>query len=115
MNDEDVKVKRCETAWAKVYIAGSVPTLEQVCREFCLDGCCVTVTPTNYIYTFGEESGAEIGLIHYPRFPKGAGAQEQITRQATNLGFAMMYRCHQGSFTVMDPEMTYFHSRRKGE
>lgn len=103
--------KRCKTFWAKIYIAGPIAQIEQVCREFVMKGSCVTVTPTNYIYTMGEESGAEIGLIHYPRFVKKF-PRIQLIEEAEELGFKLLEECCQGSFTIMTPETTYFYSRR---
>lgn len=32
-------------------------------------GLCVTLTPTEFIYTEGSEPGFAVGLINYPRFP----------------------------------------------
>ncbi len=32
-------------------------------------GLCVTVTPTNFVYTGGAESGVCVRLANYPRFP----------------------------------------------
>jgi len=81
-------------------------------------GACVTVTPTNYIYTMGEESGAEIGLIHYARFPKDDAkcattvTKEAIKDQAIELGWELLEKCYQGSFTIMTPDSTYFFSKR---
>lgn len=104
----------CKTYWAKIYIAGSISQIEQVCREYVIPGGCVTVTPTNYIYTMGEESGAEIGLINYPRFPK-SNPREELLEQAVELGGLICEKCFQGSFTVMTSDDTYFFSRRKGD
>lgn len=98
------------TYWASIYIAGSLEQIQQTCREFCLDGFCVTVTPTKYIYTHGEESGAIIGLINYPRFPS---TPDQIEEKAEELGIRIMDDCCQGSFTVMTQEKTTFFSRKE--
>jgi hypothetical protein len=103
---------QAQTYWAKIYIAGPIDKIEQVCREWCMQGACVTVTPTNYIYTMGEESGAEIGLINYPRFPKST---DSIVGQAEELAQLLLEECCQGSFTIMTPDTTYFHSRRSGD
>ncbi|MCP3668941.1 MAG: hypothetical protein GY814_00580 [Gammaproteobacteria bacterium] len=103
---------RCPTFWAKICIAGPIDKIEQTCREWCLIGACVTVTPTNYIYTMGEERGAEIGLINYPRFPK---EPKDIIDQAQELGHELMEKCCQGSFTIMTPDDTLFFSRRRDD
>lgn len=105
---------KCKTYWAKIYIAGPIAEIEQVCREYVMKGACVTVTPTNYIYTMGEESGAEIELINYPRFPKDYPRIE-LLEEAVELGNAICSKCFQGSFTIMTPMDTFFFSRRKGD
>lgn len=107
-----MNVMQCETFWVKIYIAGDLSMIEQVCREWCMRGACVTVTPTNYIYTMGEESGVEIGFINYPRFPKSKG---MILGAAEELADELMERCCQGSYTIMTPVTTYFYSRRSGD
>ena len=104
----------CKTYWAKIYIAGPVAEIEQICREYCMKGSCVTVTPTKYIYTMGEEVGAEIGLINYPRFPKD-NPKLTLLHEAVELGEEICAKTFQGSFTVMTPDNTYFYSRRKGD
>ena len=116
-----MKEMRCSTFWANIYIAGPVPQIEQTCREWTLKGACVTVTPTNYVYTMGEESGAIIGLIHYPRFaldqtvvPK-METKEKILEEAKELGFLLLEKCCQGSFTIVTPDDTIFFSRREGD
>ena len=114
MLEDELTHKTCETAWAKIYIAGNIEIIEQTCREWCMKGACVTVTPTNYIYTMGEEPGAEIGLINYPRFPIDF-PQAQITNQAVELGELIMEKACQGSFTIVAPNGTHFISRRKGD
>jgi len=105
---------KCKTYWAKIFIAGPIAEIEQVCRSYCMKGACVTVTPTNYIYTMGEESGAEIGLINYPRFPKDFPRIE-LLEEATLLAEKICEECYQGSFTIMTPDDTYFFSRRSGD
>ena len=108
------EIKKCPTYWAKIYIAGPLAQIEQICRRYVMDGCCVTVTPTNYIYTMGEETGVEIGMINYPRFPS-ANPEIELLEQATDLGDQICSECFQGSFTVMTPVDTYFFSRRRSD
>ena len=109
---------RCSTFWAKIYIAAPIRLIEHVCAAYVMKGGCVTVTPTNYIYTMGEESGAEIGLIHYPRFAKDKtrvatmDTKKAILDDAEKLGFKLLKECYQGSFTIMTPDDTYFYSIR---
>ncbi len=59
-----------ETYSVQIFMAGDVDEAKKICREFCYNfGLCVTVTPTTYIYTGGEEAGFVVGLLNYPRFP----------------------------------------------
>jgi len=104
-----MKTQTVKTYWAKIFIAGPIDQIKQVVREYCLEGACVTVTPTTYIYAMGEEEGVEIGFINYPRFPS---TQLDLTDRAMLLGYLLMNACHQGSFTVITPSDTHFVSRR---
>lgn len=53
-----------------VYMAGDIEQAKQVLRGHCYRrGLCVTVTPTHFIYTGGEETGYIVGFVNYPRFP----------------------------------------------
>jgi hypothetical protein len=98
------------TNWVRIYIAGPVPLIEQCCREFVLDGLCVTVTPTNYIFTHGEQSGAIIELINYPKYPS---TPEEDWDQAIDLANFLLDNLHQGSYTVMSPEKVITFDRRQ--
>lgn len=105
-----MNIETVPTYWARIYIAGDLATIKQVCREQCMAvGLCVTVEPTTYIYTGGEESGAVIGLINYPRFP---ATPEEIYSKARELGELLMVRCCQHSFSIMAPDNTVWFSRR---
>lgn len=93
-----------------IWMAGPLEQAEQVCREYCYEtGFCVTVTPTRYIYTGGEETGFVVGLINYPRFPSEPAA---ILVRAHELGERLMERLCQSSFTIETPEQTRWVSRR---
>lgn len=101
----------CDTAWATIFMAGPVELAKQVCREFCFEvGLCVTVEPTLYVYTGGEESGFRIGLINYPRFPSTAG---EIQEKAEALADRLRGRLCQHSYTIMTPTGTHWRTRRQ--
>jgi hypothetical protein len=105
-----MRLTNVPTYWARIYIAGDLDTIKQVCREHCMEvGLCVTVEPTTYIYTGGEESGAVVGLINYPRFPSDLS---ELLAKAEALAMKIMERCCQLSFSIMTPETTTWHSRR---
>lgn len=65
-----MEIHECERINLLIYIAGDINVAKQAAREFCWDfGWCVTVTPTTFIYSGGEEDGVIIGVESYPRFP----------------------------------------------
>lgn len=63
-------VRHEPTRVVEVFMAGDVEHAKQIVRKFCLESpCCVTVTPTTFVYTGGEEAGFVVGFRNYPRFP----------------------------------------------
>ncbi len=99
-----------ETWWAKIYISGPIEIAKQVCREECLrEGLCVTVDPTTFIYTGGEEVGVVVGLINYPRFPS---APDTIDDRAVELALKLMRVMCQQSVMLMTPKRTWWRSLR---
>ena len=93
----------CTTYQATIYIAGDLQTIRSTCRKFCEIGFCVTVTPTEYIYTGGAETGAIVGIINYARFPK---EHEEIRIRAHELANDLMTACSQKSCSLVFPEDT---------
>lgn len=90
-----------KTFFARIYMSGPIEGAKQVCREYCLRvGLCVTVEPSLFIYTGGEEAGYVVGLINYPRFPS---TPEVITETANELAELLMLRTAQWSSLVMTP------------
>jgi len=82
-------------------MAGELSVAEQVCREFTMRvGWCVTVTPTKYIYTGGQESGFIVESINYARFP---AEREKINSKAEELADLLREACCQRSYTLMTP------------
>lgn len=106
-------VKTAPSYPVSIFIAGDYDRARQIAREFCMDkGACVTITPTSYIYTGGEESGVIVGLINYPRFPAEPG---DILSKAYELGEALMVGLCQHSYTIQTPNRTFWYSRRPEE
>ena len=100
------------TYQVKIYLAGDIGIIKQECRKYCLEiGLCVTITPTTFIYTGGEELGVEIGLINYPRF---ADTQENILKKAIELAGRCRDAACQHSFLIIDNTETIFNSKREG-
>lgn len=93
-----------------IFMAGDFAQAKQVCREYCFDvGLCVTISPVDYIYTGGEESGFRVGLINYPRFPT---TQDALYARASELAELLMVRLRQHSYSLVGPDLTHWHSRR---
>lgn len=86
-----------------IFIAGSLEKIEQVCREYCMVGLCVTVSPVSFVFTYGKETGAKIGLINYARFPM---TPEQINDHARSLAELLAERCCQRSCSIVTPTET---------
>lgn len=99
------------TYCVKIYISGPLDVIEQTCRKECLEeGLCVTVEPTRFIYTGGEETGAVVGLINYPRFPS---TPEAITDRATQLALDLLDATFQHSVLIMTPTRTEWITKRQ--
>lgn len=100
----------CPAYKVEIFIAGDYTVLSDTCRMFCdAHGLCVTVTPTKYVYTGGEEDGAIIGLINYARFPKPVDEIDAIALQLARL---LRVEAGQQSFTIQTPTASTFHSWR---
>lgn len=104
--------KQVDSFYAKIYIAGDLQTIKQVCRKYCMEvGLCVTVEPVDFIYTGGEESGVVIGLINYARFPSTEG---EVYSKAKTLGGILVEECYQKSFSIVTTSKTvYFETEFK--
>lgn len=98
------------TFWVRIYMSGPIEAAKQALRAECLrEGLCVTIDPTLFIYTGGEEAGFVVGLVNYPRFPS---TPEVITRRAEQLIDALLSATHQHSAMLMTPEATRWVSLR---
>ena len=95
----------------QIYMAGAISIIKQTCRAYCREhGFCVTVTPTDFIYTGGEESGVCIGIVNYPRFPS---TKKELYEKAIRLTNELIVATHQWTALVVTPEMTVWLSRRE--
>lgn len=85
--------------------------LKQIIRAECMrEGLCVTVEPSTYIYTGGEEAGYVVGLNEYPRFPLGA---LKLEARALDLAVRLRDGTHQHSVMVQTPTMTHWLTNRE--
>lgn len=96
---------KTNTYTATIFIGGDVAKIKDACRKFCLRGLCVTIAPTDYIFTGGSEPGAAVGLINYPRFES---TPEKIKATARELAQILMAECHQRSCTVLCTDDTEY-------
>ena len=98
--------KVVETNYARIYLAGEIEIAKQALREECiLSGLCVTIHPTEYIYTGGQETGFVVELLNYPRFPS---APEELLARAKDLALKLRDRCCQLAVMVVTPQQTFW-------
>ena len=103
--------KTADTYWVRLYLSGPIEVAKQVCREECLrEGLCVTIEPTTFIYTGGEEAGFVVGLVNYPRFPT---IPEALIVRARDLAIKLLDRTCQYSVLIMTPERTDWVTKRE--
>ena len=93
-------------------MSGPIDVARQILRAECLrEGLCVTIEPTNFIYTGGEEVGFVVGLLNYPRFPMSAAA---LLRRGRGIMAALLRGTHQHSGLLVTENKTEWVSRRPG-
>lgn len=98
------------TIYLEIYMAGDLNLAREVIREYCFEvGFCVNLTPTDFVYSGGEENGFRVGIINYPRFPSDLEALEE---RAVQLGKLLMIRLCQRSFCIVGPRGTAWYSRK---
>lgn len=99
------------TYWVKIYLSGPIDVAKQILRRECYkEGLCVTIDPTSYIYTGGEEQGYVIQLINYPRFGQD---HAKILDRAKNLAKILLDETYQHSALIMTPSTTEWISNRE--
>ena len=88
------------------YIIHDVSEVELICQEYVDNiGLCVTVTPTKFVYTGGNESGVSVGLINYPRFPEQHS--QYVINKAIDLAKILRERLGQTRVSVVAPHDTF--------
>lgn len=102
--------EKLSSFWVKIYLSGSIEIIKNTCREYCLKvGLCVTMKEVLFVYTGGEECGAEIGLINYPRFPD---TENSIMAKAIDLANRCRNASFQHSYLILTPLETIWNSTR---
>ena len=100
------------TYYARIYLSGPIEDAKRWLRVYCSKGMCVNITPTTYIYKYGEEEGYIVEIINYPRFPR---TKAEIVSIAKNIAMGLMEDTCQGSFSIEYPNHTYYYDRRKDD
>lgn len=95
----------CDTSYATLHMAGDINHARQLIRKFCDKGACIQLTPCDYIYTRGLESGFTARVINYPRIPKG---EDGILDEVTELGKYLGEQLCQKSFSIETSNKTYY-------
>lgn len=89
------------TYTVRLYLSGPIDVAKQAIRADTLRaGLCVTVEPTTYIYTGGEEAGYVVGLLNYPRFPC---EPQRLEERARELMQKLLAATHQHSALMVTP------------
>lgn len=96
-----------------LYLAGPIDVATQWLRgEARRAGLCVTIEPTLFVYTGGEETGYRVGLLNYPRFPSSAA---DLIARATLILRGLIEATHQDSGLLVGPDVTTWITRRDGQ
>jgi len=105
-----MNIEKLSTYWCKIIMAGDIAVAKQILRrEVKTRGLCVTIEPTTFIYTGGEELGFVVGLINYPKFPK---VESEVYNTSLELLSILRYELYQDSALLQTPETTEWFSDR---
>lgn len=106
-----MKTLNAPTHLITLYLSGPIEVAKQALRAECLrEGLCVTIEPTTFIYTGGEEEGYRVGLLNYPRFPC---TPEELEARAQVVAMALLEATHQHSALMVTPTTTRWFSKRE--
>lgn len=84
--------------------------VEGICQRYVnKEKHCVTVTPTKFIYTGGNEPGAVIGFIQYPRFERHS---QTLTNEAIALAKILLKKLNQCRITITTPDRSIMLSKK---
>jgi len=104
-------IKEVDTYTVRLYIAGDINTAKRWLNDYCYNnGLCVTVEPTTFIYTGGEESGMVIGFVKYPRFSK---KPSELFGEAKYMAELLLAALNQQSCLLVCPDKTTWISNRR--
>ena len=107
-------MKEVKTFEAKIYVGlrkgydgevQSIDRVKSVCQFYCdVVGLGVTVTPTEFIYTKGNEPGAIIGLMNYPRFHS---TECEVLNHAMVIAKQLLKNLQQERCSIVTTDKTY--------
>lgn len=99
------------TCVIRVYLSGPIEEAKRILRRECLSvGLCVTVEPTTFIFTGGEEQGYVVGFVSYPRFPAEEG---QLMHLARTVAVKLLDETFQFSALIVGPTSSVWISIRE--
>lgn len=105
-----------ETYTVKLYMSGDIEHAKRILRSECYppnEGLCVTIDPTTFIYSGGEESGFVAGFLNYPRFPT---TPERLFERATAIAATLVIELCQWSALLVAPDKTeWINMRPEGQ
>lgn len=92
-------------------MSGPIEIAKQALRAECLrEGLCVTIEPTHFVYTGGEETGFVVGFVNYPRFPT---SPDELVSRASAVMDLLLEATHQHSALLMTPNEARWLTCRK--
>lgn len=93
-----------DTYRVEIFISGPIEIGKQLVRRYVLkEPLCVTIHPTDFIYTGGEESGYVVGIRNYPRFPH---SNEWLFKLAEEIARKLMLGTFQLSVMLVADDKT---------
>lgn len=102
--------KLVPTYQISIYMSGPIEVAKQALRKYVRCGLCVTIAPTLFIYTGGEESGFVVGLLNYPRFPS---SPTELRCRADSIALDLITATEQDSALIVTPEESIWYTRRE--
>lgn len=106
------KIKNVPTFTATIYIAGDYNQAKRILQKYCERGFAVSCTRMDYIYKYGAEAGIAVNIINYPQYPASVADLEKAAREIAQ---DLLVDLYQGSYTIVFPDETEFHTRRPGD
>lgn len=110
-----MRAETVPTYTVRLYMAGDIQDAKRLLRQECYppnDGLCVTIEPTAFIYSGGEESGLVVGFVNYPRFPT---TPEVLWDRACRVAHKLILGLCQWSALLVSPDKTEWITHRPEE